>query len=257
MPKKHIFILVAVVLVLSLLCPTPVSAQEDAYTISLRRDFGYGSGSNVRGTLSISLSGDESQVASVEFLIDGQVMAALDHPPFRFQFHTDSYGYGEHYLSARVHLQDGRIETTPARRLNFVTPEEERGSLVVIFGGIGGAILLSLLIYAVVLMRSSKGKPKTALQAGQAQHYGLLGGTICSKCGRPFPRHWWGVNLVVGRLDRCEHCGKWSMTVRAAPDALRAAEAAEADQQPSDQPDTYLQRGAEDRLEDTRFIDEI
>ena len=255
--KKRIFILVFAVLVLSLLRPVPVGAQEDGYTISLRRDFGYGAGSNVRGTFSISLAGDESKVASVEFLIDGQVMATLDQSPFRYQFHTDSYGFGEHYLSARVHLQDGRIETTPERRLNFVTPEDERGGVVGIVGGVGGAILFSLLIYAVVLMRSSKGKHKTALQPSQARSYGMFGGTICPKCGRPFPRHWWGLNMVAGRLDRCEHCGKWSMTRRASPEALRSAEAAEVDQQPFTQPGASVQRGDADRLEDTKFIDEI
>jgi hypothetical protein len=51
----------------------PVSAQEGEYGIRLRRDFGYGAGSNVRGTFTISLSGDESQVTSVAFLIDGEV----------------------------------------------------------------------------------------------------------------------------------------------------------------------------------------
>jgi hypothetical protein len=255
--KKRIFICVFAVLVLSLLRPVPVGAQEEAYTVHLRRDFGYGAGSNVRGTFSISITGDESQVVSVEFLIDGQVMATLDQPPFRFQFHTDSYGFGEHYLSARVHLQDGRIETTPERRLNFVTPGDERGGVVGIVVGVGGAILFSLLVYALVQMRFSKGKPKTAFQPGQERSYGMFGGTICPKCGRPFPRHWWGLNMVAGRLDRCEHCGKWSMTTRAAPEALRAAEAAEVDQQPTAQPDASVQRGDADRLEDTKFFDEI
>src|SRR2546422_242225 len=62
---------------------------------------------------------------------------------------------------------------------------------------------------------------------GAARRYGILGGAICPKCGRPFSRHWWAPNAVSGKLDRCPHCGRWSV-VRALPlDQLRAAEAAE------------------------------
>jgi uncharacterized membrane protein YeaQ/YmgE (transglycosylase-associated protein family) len=106
-------------------------------------------------------------------------------------------------LSARVFLQDGRVEATPATWLNFVTPEDERGSLVTIFGGLIGAIVLGLLIFWLVQTLVLKRK-----QGSSAKNYGLLGAAICPKCCRPFPRHIWGVNMLVGKLDRCEHCGK-------------------------------------------------
>ncbi|HAD07188.1 MAG TPA: hypothetical protein DCE76_08530, partial [Anaerolineaceae bacterium] len=39
--------------------------------------------------------------------------------------------------------------------------------------------------------------------------------------------HIWGINLVVGKWDRCENCGKFSLMRRQPLEVLRAAEAAE------------------------------
>lgn len=38
---------------------------------------------------------------------------------------------------------------------------------------------------------------------------GLLGGTVCPSCQHPYALHWWGINLLTKRYDRCPHCGKW------------------------------------------------
>lgn len=235
----------------------PVNAQESEYGISLRRDFGYGAGSNVRGTFTVSLAGDESPVAAVEFLIDGRVMAKVESAPFRYTFHTDDHGVGVHRLSARVFLQDGREVTTQAVSLNFVTPEEEGRNLVLIFGGIGGAVILGLMIFWLVQVLVIKKKPGGTFRPGETGQYGLLGGTVCPKCGRAFPRHIWGINLGVGKLDRCEHCGKWSMTTRATPEELSAAEAAEMSALQASEEDIPQRREIKDILEETRYIDEV
>jgi hypothetical protein len=55
--------------------------------------------------------------------------------------------------------------------------------------------------------------------------YGLAGGAVCPKCGLPFSRSVFGLNLLVGKLSRCPHCGKWSVVGRASPEELAAAEA--------------------------------
>jgi len=101
-----------------------------------------------------------------------------------------------------------------------------------------------------------KGRPRRGKQPVEGQQYGLLGGTVCPKCGSPFPRHIWGLKLVVGRLDRCEYCRKWVMTTRATPDALREAESAFTsnltkvdDQVPFTE--------SKDDLDQTRYIDQI
>lgn len=60
--------------------------------------------------------------------------------------------------------------------------------------------------------------------AGKPAISGLLGGTICPKCHRPFAIHLWSIRLVVIRLDRCPHCGRWSFVQSVHPDILAAAE---------------------------------
>jgi hypothetical protein len=255
MKKFRSVSLVLVVITLLVTFSRPVGAQESEYGIRLRRDFGYGAGSNVRGTFSVSLGGDESQVAAVEFLIDGEVMAKVESAPFRFQFHTDDYGFGVHQLSARVFLHDGRVEITPTTGLNFVTPDDERSGMVTIFGGLFGAIVIGLLIFWLVQKLVLKRKPGSSHQPDGAKNYGLLGAAICPKCGRPFPRHIWGVNLLAGKLDRCEHCGKWSMTTRATLEELKAAEARDVQSLQGDKEHLPPKRDDKDALDDTRYMD--
>jgi hypothetical protein len=88
---------------------------------------------------------------------------------------------------------------------------------------------------------------------------GPFGGTLCPQCGRPFAMHIWGFNVVVGKYDRCPHCGKWSLVRRVHPDILRnAAEAFMADEadeetavpRSTDDPDSFTKR-----LDDSRFDD--
>jgi len=57
-----------------------------------------------------------------------------------------------------------------------------------------------------------------------------MGGTICPRCNHPYPFHIWGLNLVGGRLDRCDQCGKWAYARRYQPDVLAAAEKDEMEQ---------------------------
>jgi hypothetical protein len=254
--KKRIWLTLLAICLLAMV-PQPVSAQSDEFGIRLRRDFGYGAGSNVRGTFTVSLAGDEARVEAVDFLIDGEVMATVTHAPFRFQFHTDRYGFGPHHLAARVYLQDGTMEDTPAVRLNFISPEDERSNSTALFVAIGGAIVLGMVVFGLIQWLVVSKTPKQVIQHGEPRQYGLLGGTICPKCGRAFPRHIWGINLGVGKFDRCEHCGKWSMTTRAAPEALRAAETADLEAQQADQEAGTIHGQVKDALEDTRYMDEI
>lgn len=65
----------------------------------------------------------------------------------------------------------------------------------------------------------------TRTSAAGPSTYGLEGGAVCPKCGLPFSRSVFGLNLLVGKLSRCPHCGKWSVVGRASPDELAAAEA--------------------------------
>jgi ribosomal protein L32 len=88
----------------------------------------------------------------------------------------------------------------------------------------------------------------------------MLGGTICPKCGHPFPRSLFGMNLVVGRLERCESCGKFSLTRRATTEELYRAEvtekaaAREATQAAKVEP---KKDDTADKLDDSKYIDSI
>ena len=235
----------------------PVHSQQDAYAINLRRNFGYGGGVNIRGTFTIHLMGDETKVERVNFFIDGEWMATIEEQPFNYRFHTDDYGVGTHRLWAEVLLRNGNTHKTPTLQYNFVSPADERRQVGTLIGGLVGVIVFTLAMVAFVQFLLLKGRRKQTRQPGEARDYGMLGGTICPKCGRSFPRHIWGLNLLVGRLDRCNHCGKWVMTVRATPAALRLAEEADG----RDQADVFSaarsQKGHEDKLEDTKYIDQL
>jgi hypothetical protein len=257
MKPKRLFIGLMLLISIMMVFTRPVSAEEDAYSIRLRRDFGYGAGSNVRGTFTISLVGDENQVTQVEFVIDDTRMALVEQPPFRFQFHTDDYGFGPHHLKALVTLRDGRVEETAAVRMNFISPENERGNVTTLFVGMGAIVVVSLVIFGLVQALAFKRKPQHQAQSGRPRQYGVFGGAICPKCALAFPRHAWGLNLLVGKLDRCEHCGKWSITVRATPEQLREAELAEFEAQQKDRVEPTFTGQARDKLEDTRYIDQL
>jgi len=253
--RKKLFLSLFITICIILALPHAILAQDTDYRISLRRDFGYGNGMDIRGTFSIRLVGEATPVEQVAFLIDGQPMGTILEAPYRLQFHTDDYDLGLHSLIAEVTLLDGTTLQTEAIQANFVSADQEGKFVTTILVGIFGVIILSFIIMAVVqtfVFKKKKGQ-KTA-QKGQ---YGLLGGTICPKCGKPFPRHIWGINLVVGRLDRCEHCGKWVMTTRASPDALQAAEAL-IEENPTQPQKAKIppEQTLEQRLEDSKYIDE-
>ena len=101
-----------------------VTAQDADYRISLRRDFGYGNGMDIRGTFSIRLVGDETPVEQVTFLIDNQPLGTIMEAPYRLQFHTDDYALGIHNLTAEIKLQNGTTLHTDPIQANFVSADQ-------------------------------------------------------------------------------------------------------------------------------------
>jgi hypothetical protein len=55
--------------------------------------------------------------------------------------------------------------------------------------------------------------------------YGAAGGAVCPQCTFPYSRNLIAPNLLVGKLQRCPHCGKWAIVPAASQEALAAAEA--------------------------------
>lgn len=201
---------------------------QDAPELELfiRRTFGYSGGSQIQGSFRAEASGP-AELVSVTFRIDGNVLGVDSEAPFSVDFDTDAYAAGWHTFTADGELSDGRVLPSNERRFEFVTAEASWqaafGIMVPLFSVLGLVLALGVGI-SLIQTRHNKKNP---VPLGATRRYGLMGGTICPKCGRPFSRHWWGLNAGLGKFDRCDHCGKWSL-VRALPlDELRAAEAAE------------------------------
>lgn len=203
------------------------TAEPDALTLFVRRNFGYGGGSQIQGSFRMEIQGP-ADLVSVTFRVDETVVGTDTEPPFRVDFNTDDYAPGWHAMTAVGQTADGRTLTSAPRRLEFLSAADSQAATLRVVGVMGGIVVVVMLaVFGLSLLPTLAGRRKT-LPAGAPRDYGLLGGAICPRCGRPFPRHWWALNVsFVGRFDRCDHCGKWSMTTRASPEALRAAEAAE------------------------------
>jgi hypothetical protein len=225
MIRKLNTILILTLLLLLSIIPV-VFAQAEGLTLKLSKDFGYAWAGDIQGTFSMKASGPDN-LARVEFLIDGLVVGEDKESPFRFQFSTSNYVLGPHTLSALGYTSEDKVLPSNEIQTNFVSPESgwrATGSLVLpILGITFGIILLSFLVPWFL----SRNKPKGTIPLGAPRSYGVVGGAICSKCGRPFSRHLLAPNLMFGKLERCPHCGKFGIVPRATPAQLAAAEAAE------------------------------
>jgi hypothetical protein len=243
-------------LLLLIITFSSVSAQEESLTLKLSKDFGYAWAGDIQGTFSMKISGPEN-LARVEFLIDGEVIGEDIQSPFRFQFNTGNYGLGPHTLSAVGYTNDGLALHSNQINVNFVTSEQgwkSTGNLIIpILVVVFGVMLLSFVVPWLI----SRGKPKAKVPLGAPRNYGVAGGTICPKCKRPFSRNLLSPNLVIGKLERCPHCGRWSLVKRLSSAELAAAEAAElemayeGEQVPALIEEERLQRD----LDDSRYED--
>ncbi|MFH1445867.1 MAG: hypothetical protein ABIG43_00450 [Chloroflexota bacterium] len=232
------------------------SAQEVSgdYSIHLEKNLGYNAGRDVRGIFSIGLRGDQEDIKQVIFMVNGKEMTTISEAPFKFQFKTDDYGFGWHDLSAEVVTQSGETIVIESVRYNFLSPEEESSRITGLILPIGGVILAAIAISALILV-VGKGKGERAW--GKPRSYGMMGGTICAKCGHPFPRHIYGLNLLVGRLDRCDSCGNWVMTTRATHEQLAAAEAAEEAAIAQSTEPVAVKDNEADQLEESKYVDSL
>ncbi len=218
-------ILLAIVLAVAGIVSVRSQAQGDL-ALSISRDFGYSSGTGrIQGRFTLKVLGPDDLVRVV-FLIDGQAMGVDKSAPYEIQFHTGDYSQNIHTLIAAGFTQDGRELHSNEYRLEFVAAEEGMQAAMKIALPILGVALAAMLL-GIVLPAITGRKPRPSPPIGAPRSYGMLGGAICPKCSRPFSVHIWGINLLVGKLDRCPHCGGWSVVRRASHQSLKAAEAAE------------------------------
>ena len=154
----------------------------------------------------------------VEFLIDGEIVHTATESPFRYKFNTANFSVGEHSFSAVGYREDGsQIVSTEFTR-EFIDAEqawENVGDFIVPLFVIVGAVSLLGAVGAGFFGR------KKNFKLGE---YGMAGGVVCPRCQLSYARNFLAPNLVVGKLLRCPHCGKWAILPRASSVALEAAE---------------------------------
>jgi hypothetical protein len=231
-------------------------AQSDGeLVLDISRDFGFSSGTGrIQGTFSMKAKGPDD-LQKVIFFIDDQPIGEDDQAPFSIQFRTGNYSLGVHTMSAKGIMSSGRELQSNVFRQEFVAAETGFQTAMKIALPILGVSFAIIILSFVIPILSGRGKQPT-LPLGAPRSYGILGGAICPNCARPFGVHIWGMNLIVGKLDRCPHCGKWSIVRRAPLEALKAAEAAEvetSEMEITEATQTDEMLGKE--LEDSRYLD--
>lgn len=224
--KTKILSISILILIVFLSLVSPVSAQDNSLKLGLSRTMGYGGMNNeIQGLFTMKAEGPASLIR-VEFYLDDILMGEDTEAPFGFQFSTDSYPPGTHNLKAVGYTSGGEKMESNSISAVFI-PEDEVGQRMLgILGPILAVVAVAVVASSVVPFLMRGGKP---IPLGQPRRY-LFGGTLCPKCGRPFELSLMKLNLVVGALDRCPHCGKWSLIRRVPINILRDAEAAELEQ---------------------------
>jgi hypothetical protein len=210
-------LLIAVVFVISLIPLSAVAQEEETLDLRLRRDWGYGAGGQVQGKFSLRVDGPDD-IVKVEFIIDDEVVGTATEAPFRYQFNTDKFPPGVHTLTAVGYKADGTPVYGTEFVRQFLSAEQAHSStmkIIVPLLLVVGVISLAGILGPVLMGRGKEFKP------GQ---YGAAGGAVCPRCEFPYSRSMMAPNLVVGKLQRCPHCGKWAIVPRASQVMLEAAE---------------------------------
>ncbi len=214
--KRAIPFLLILVLLMS---PYFAAAQveSDPLVISLGKDFGYAAGVKIQGSFSLKARSPDDLVR-VDYLIDDIIVHTATEPPFRYQFNTADFSVGEHSFKAIGYRENGSQIVSSEFTREFIGVKQawdNVGKLIVpLFVVVGGVSLLAAL-------GSVNFGRKRDIKLGE---YGLAGGVVCPRCQLPYTRNVLAPNLVVGKLSRCPHCGKWAVLPRASQIALEAAE---------------------------------
>ncbi len=207
------------VLLLLLILPFTARAQSESETLILRlsKDFGYAAGGTIQGAFTLKVRSPDDLVR-VDFLIDGDIVSTDVEPPFAYQFNTADFTPGKHRFSAVGYRADGSQLRSDELVRNMITGEqawvEVRRILIPLMLGIGALTILGTLLTALL------GREKH-FRLGE---YGPAGGAVCPRCQLPYARNVLAPNLLVGKLQRCPHCGKWALAPAASKQDLEEAE---------------------------------
>jgi hypothetical protein len=231
----------------------PVSGEAqgggETLTLHLRRTFGFSAGGRIQGRFTVTAAGPQD-LTEVTFTLDGNPIGSVSQAPFSLAFSTGDYPLGAHALSASGRTSAGVTLEAQPLQLEFISAESSASSALKIAGPIVVGALVLILISAIV---PGIGRRNRKFELGS---YGAAGGAVCPRCGMPYSRSVLAPNLVLGKLERCPHCGKWAVVSRASQAQLDAAEARyrQDAQQGEVDPDQH-ERRYERMIDDSRFED--
>jgi DNA-directed RNA polymerase subunit RPC12/RpoP len=235
---------------LALMLARSTWAQEGDIRLSLRKDWGFSLGGQVQGLFTLSGTGAQD-LTSVSFELDGKELAAVTRPPFTLQFSTDKYPSGRHTFSAVGRTSDGRILKSNTVNVEFVSAEAGWQTTQRII--IPLLVVVCVVIILTTAGQFALGRGQRHLEPGTPRNYGLRGGAICPKCGRPFALSFFSLNLVTRRFERCPYCGKWGLVQAASREALTAAEAAEVAASRAAVPEPSSEEKLRRQIEESRY----
>lgn len=209
-----------IILIVFLICllPAVALAQSEQLDLRLSRDFGYGAGNQIQGKFSLRVNGPD-EIVQVDFIIDDEIVYTDTEPPFRYQFNTDDFTPGVHTMTAVGYTADGMAVYGSEFVRQFLSADQAKSStmkIIVPLLIVVGIITLLGALAPALMMRGKEFKPGS---------YGAAGGAVCPRCTFPYSRQVLAPNLLVGKLQRCPHCGKWAIVPRASQPELDAAEA--------------------------------
>lgn len=174
-----------------------LSAVQNAFTqsefvLSINRDFGYGGFDNkIEGLFSLTAKGPEN-LTGVGFYIDDELIGTDEVPPFKLQFSTNSYSPGEHRLYAIDHTSSGEdLQSNEIIRV-FLSKDESRDAALGLIVPMIGIVLIVMFATAMI--------PAVFGRKEKVGEYGMLGGTVCPKCGLPFTLKFLGAQLVHWKI---------------------------------------------------------
>lgn len=195
-------------------------AQEegDPLILVLSKDFGFAAAGKIQGRFKLKVQSPGEELERVDFYIDGEIVHTSSESPYQYQFNTADYSLGEHAFFVKGFRSDGTIVSSSKITREFLSAEKAWESV--------GRITIPL--FGVILVLSLLGAIGPALLARRKEfvlgEYGVAGGAVCPRCQLPNARNLLAPNLLVGKLQRCPHCGKWAVVPQASPQVLEMAE---------------------------------
>ena len=243
MKNRKLWLGILLIVLLGLSFSSVFAQDSSQFGLRLRRDWGYGAGADIQGRMTISLSGETGTLSKAVFYMDDAIMAEVSEAPFSFSFSTDDYPSGMRKMSAIVFTSDGASQDVAPITYNFLSKEAANSATTKILVLVIGLILVSL---AVSVFISSRNK------GSETANGGMNGLAVCQQCGKTFPRSILGLNVVVGKFERCPHCGKWQLTRRASPAEIEFADSRNKPET-APLPEAKTQK---DEIDETRFYHE-